>query len=111
MADGGFDPCECVFNKERAMQRLLSMISTGQSQCTDSQCLPDGSSGPLNQIGDSGSPMMWMMLLWMVVAVLLFLMRPKSLRGGKGSDDWNGGDPDHAGGRHGNNHPPPPEIH
>ena len=26
MADGGFDPCECVWNHESAMQRLLNLV-------------------------------------------------------------------------------------
>ncbi len=30
MAD--FDPCECVFNHETAMRRLLSLVSTGAGE-------------------------------------------------------------------------------
>lgn len=26
MADGGFDPCECVWNHQMAMQRLLNLV-------------------------------------------------------------------------------------
>lgn len=106
MADGGggYDPCECVFNREQAMQRLLSMISNGQSQCTDNQCV----SNP-GQSDGSSSMMMWMMALWLVVALVLFLMRPKSLRGGKGADLDEGDD--HPRRRNHDNHPPPPEIH
>jgi hypothetical protein len=29
MADGGFDPCECIFNHEMAMRRLLSLLRCG----------------------------------------------------------------------------------
>lgn len=37
MAD--FDPCECVFNHETAMRRLLSLLRNSQQGfCTDSEC-------------------------------------------------------------------------
>ena len=38
MADGGFDPCECIFNHEMAMRRLLSLLRQSQSYCTDNEC-------------------------------------------------------------------------
>ena len=64
MADGGWDPCECIFNHEMAMRRLLSLlrssqvgcfqakvvefgiISFSQSTCTDNECFTDGLPGP-----------------------------------------------------------------
>ncbi len=39
MADGGFDPCECIFNHEMAMRRLLSLLRQSQSYCTDNECM------------------------------------------------------------------------
>ena len=30
MADGGWDPCECIFNHEMAMRRLLSLLRNSQ---------------------------------------------------------------------------------
>ena len=27
MADGGFDPCDCIWNHENAMQRLMNLVS------------------------------------------------------------------------------------
>ena len=39
MADGGFDPCECIFNHEMAMRRLLSLLRQSQSYCTENECL------------------------------------------------------------------------
>ena len=38
MSDGGFDPCECIFNHEMAMRRLLSLLRQSQSYCTDNEC-------------------------------------------------------------------------
>ena len=29
MADGGFDPCECIWNHENAMQRLMNLVGSG----------------------------------------------------------------------------------
>ena len=46
MADGGFDPCECIFNHEMAMRRLLSLLRSSQAHCTDNECFQDGLPGP-----------------------------------------------------------------
>jgi len=35
----GFDPCECIFNHEMAMRRLLSLLRQSQSYCTDNECI------------------------------------------------------------------------
>merc|ERR1712088_1079617 len=45
MADGGWDPCECIFNHEMAMRRLLSLLRNSQSTCTDNECFTDGLPG------------------------------------------------------------------
>jgi len=83
MADGGFDPCECIFNHEMAMRRLLSLLRQSQSHCTDNECLQDGLQdglpGPGQGTGDNGIAMMAMM--WVALAVILYLFRPSSLRG------------------------------
>ena len=52
MADGSFDPCECIFNHEMAMRRLLSLLRSSQAACTDNECFQDGLSGPGQ--GDGG---------------------------------------------------------
>ena len=48
---GGFDPCECIFNHEMAMRRLLSLLRSSQTYCTDNECLQDGLPGP----GEAGA--------------------------------------------------------
>jgi len=105
MADG-FDPCECIFNHEMAMRRLLSLLRSSQSYCTDEECLQDGLPGPgegtagksliypekwklsltLKMIylffftpGDPGNFMM-MMFGWMMMAMIMYFMRPQSMR-------------------------------
>merc|ERR1712055_1133529 len=74
MADG-FDPCECIFNHEMAMRRLLSLLRSSQSYCTDNECLQDGLPGA----GEPGNFMM-MMMGWMMMALIMYFMRPQSMR-------------------------------
>ncbi|XP_064612145.1 small integral membrane protein 14-like [Liolophura sinensis] len=98
MSDG-FDPCECVWTHEHAMQRLLNMLRNSQNTCSDTECLQElpGSNTAL----DGGfNTMMMMMLGWLVIATALFLFRPQSLRGR--------GDSKPAGGGGGGNGPSPP---
>ncbi|KAM3624613.1 uncharacterized protein V6R79_025555 [Siganus canaliculatus] len=81
MAEGGFDPCECICTHEHAMRRLINLLRQSQSYCTDTQCpqeLP-GPGGPVNGGGDL--TMLMVVMGWMVLALLLFLLRPSSLRG------------------------------
>jgi len=89
MADGGFDPCECIFNHEMAMRRLLSLLRSSQSYCTDNECFQDGLPGPNQGNGDNTFAMMAMM--WVVLAVILYLFRPQSMRGDTKSNRGNGG--------------------
>ena len=79
MADGGFDPCECIFNHEMAMRRLLSLLRSSQTYCTDNECLQDGLPGPGQTEGTSDNFMM-MMIGWMLMAAVMFFLRPNSMR-------------------------------
>jgi len=78
MADGGFDPCECIFNHEMAMRRLLSLLRQSQSYCTDNECTDGSLPGP-SESGPSDSFLM-MTMIWAVLAIVLYLFRPSSLR-------------------------------
>ncbi|KAM9793113.1 small integral membrane protein 14 [Neosynchiropus ocellatus] len=80
MAEGGFDPCECVCSHEHAMRRLINLLRQAQSYCTDTECLLElpGPSGSGGAGGDFSFPMI--VMGWMVLALLLFLLRPSSLR-------------------------------
>ncbi|CAI5446273.1 unnamed protein product [Caenorhabditis angaria] len=71
------DPCECFFNQEAAVQRLLAILRNSQSLCTDSECLPDGLAG-----GSGDQTIMLWTLLWTVLAMGLYFMRPNSMRSG-----------------------------
>lgn len=103
MADGGFDPCECIWNHENAMQRLMNLLRNSQNTCTDNQCMTD-LPGPDGQ-PDGGYSMMMFLMGWMVIATALFLLRPPSLR--------NRGDqkPSRPGGNGPQPPPPGPGVH
>ncbi|KAK0058833.1 small integral membrane protein 14-like [Biomphalaria glabrata] len=74
-----FDPCECIdaFQHENVMRRLLNLLRDSQNVCTDNGCdnLPTSPQAP-----NCAEGYMLLMLGWFVVATLLFLLRPKTLR-------------------------------
>ncbi|KAG8134865.1 hypothetical protein E2320_007939 [Naja naja] len=78
MAEGGFDPCECICAQEHAMRRLINLLRQSQSYCTDTECLQE-LPGP-NPSAENDISVTMIMVGWLVVALVLFLMRPISLR-------------------------------
>ncbi|KAF5902287.1 small integral membrane protein 14 [Clarias magur] len=84
MAEGGFDPCECICSHEHAMRRLINLLRQSQSYCTDTECLQElpGPGSPTG--GDLTVPMI--IMGWMVLALVLFLLRPTSMRGPRTSN-------------------------
>jgi len=75
MADENFDPCECLWNHEVAMRRLISLLRSSQSYCTDNECIndiPGQMTPPQNE-----SNMFFLMMMWAVLAVTLFFLRPQ----------------------------------
>eukprot|EP00730_Choanoeca_flexa_P006214 TRINITY_DN12107_c1_g2_i1.p2 TRINITY_DN12107_c1_g2~~TRINITY_DN12107_c1_g2_i1.p2 ORF type:complete len:103 (+),score=19.72 TRINITY_DN12107_c1_g2_i1:294-602(+) len=71
----GFDPCACMNAPGAMVNRLLQMLQNAQDACTDSHCFendaPDGASGMSTTT---------ILIVWLFVAAVLFLARPKSLR-------------------------------
>jgi len=104
MADGGFDPCECIFNHEMAMRRLLSLLRQSQSYCTDNECTDGTLPGPSESTGGAADSFLMMTMIWAMLAIALYLFRPSSLR--------NQGDqkPSQPPGGGGNNDPEPPAV-
>ncbi|EPB73775.1 hypothetical protein ANCCEY_07112 [Ancylostoma ceylanicum] len=96
----GDDPCECLFNHEAAMRRLLSLLRDTQDYCTDSECLTDG--GPTAIA--TNSVLLWTML-WGFLALVLFFLRPNSMR----SNPQGLGKPGPSNDRR-DNQPPPPGV-
>ncbi|KAG1681847.1 Small integral membrane protein 14 [Nymphon striatum] len=100
MSGEEFDPCECYWNHESAMRRLLGLLRGSQSYCTDNECfgeLPGPEDSP-----PQNNPVFLLVLAWMAVAFLLFFMRPASLR--------NRGDVKPANDNQGPNNQPPPAV-
>uniref|UniRef100_A0A8C6NC83 Uncharacterized protein n=2 Tax=Psittaciformes TaxID=9223 RepID=A0A8C6NC83_MELUD len=95
MAEGGFDPCECICSHEHAMRRLINLLRQSQSYCTDTECLQE-LPGP-NSSSDNGISFAMIIMAWVVIALVLFLLRPSNLRGsntaGKPTSPHNGQEP------------------
>ncbi|KFP83614.1 PREDICTED: small integral membrane protein 14 [Apaloderma vittatum] len=95
MAEGGFDPCECICSHEHAMRRLINLLRQSQSYCTDTECLQE-LPGP-NSSSDNCISFPMIMMAWVVIALVLFLLRPSNLRGsstaGKPTSPHNGQEP------------------
>ena len=93
MADGGFDPCECIYTHEMAMRRLLSLLRQSQSYCTDTECFNEGP-GPQESAGSDS--MLLFAMVWTLLAMVLFFLRPASLRtnpDSKPASQQDGGSP------------------
>lgn len=102
MADGGegFDMCECIFSQEFALRRLLSLLRNSQSYCTDNECYQDNLPGPQSSGNGSDFNMALFTVAWVVIAAVLFLMRPSRNRDDGDQKPLNRGP-------HGGNPPPP----
>ncbi|XP_045445363.1 small integral membrane protein 14 [Melitaea cinxia] len=68
------DPCECLWNHELAMRRLISLLRQGQSYCTDNECLEQLPGFP--QPESAGNSFL-VMFLMMALAVAMYMMRPR----------------------------------
>jgi hypothetical protein len=112
-AGGGFDPCECInmlqMNHEHAMNRLTNMLRNAQTTCTDTECFTGPLPGqPNTGGGDTGMMNMYLMLaIWLAIAFLLFIFRPRTLRNNRD----HLGKPDNQDPPRGGQDPPGPEVH
>jgi len=100
---GSYDPCECIFSHEAAMNRLLNLLRNSQTTCTDSECFTDGLPGPPQAAGGDGWGTWMFVLLWFVLAMTLFFTRPSSLRRNQLEKPPPGGSDQDR-----DNQPPPP---
>ncbi|XP_077157836.1 small integral membrane protein 14 [Paroedura picta] len=78
MAEGGFDPCECICSHEYAMRRLIDLLRQSQAYCTDTECLQE-LPGP-SPSADTSISVTMIMVAWLVLALALFWMRPANFR-------------------------------
>uniref|UniRef100_A0A914NJM5 Small integral membrane protein 14 n=1 Tax=Meloidogyne incognita TaxID=6306 RepID=A0A914NJM5_MELIC len=97
------DPCECFFNHESLMRRILSILRDSQTDCTDTECTT-GTGDP----SCAGSNMMLIAMAWGLFAMMMFFMRPASMRsGGSNTEEQSEGKPSVSSSSD-NNQPPPP---
>ncbi|KAF1600579.1 UNVERIFIED_CONTAM: Small integral membrane protein 14, partial [Eudyptes robustus] len=92
------DPCECIFSHEALMRRLLSALRDSQADCTDTECLESSGDGSVS----GGMTLSMLLALWGVMAVILFMSRPASLRNNSDRDL------NEKPRLNGDNNPPPP---
>ncbi|XP_015905368.1 small integral membrane protein 14 [Parasteatoda tepidariorum] len=78
MADN-FDPCECVFSHEGAMQRLISLLRSSQGYCTTEECFTNPPGPTVSESGGTDGTMMMFTMGWLLLALVLYFMRPASL--------------------------------
>ncbi|XP_056412955.1 small integral membrane protein 14 isoform X1 [Hyla sarda] len=102
MADGNFDPCECICSHDYAMRRLINLLRQSQSYCTDSECLQE-LPGP-NPSSDGGISIAMIAMAWIVIGLTLYLLRPRSLRGSRATGKPTTPHNDH------NHEPPAPPV-
>ncbi|CAB4064678.1 unnamed protein product [Lepeophtheirus salmonis] len=91
-----YDPCEYVFNTEMQMRRLLSWLRGSQTTCTEGECFDDPVLGDGSSSGSSGINYMMVALsiLWVVVALAMYYMRPSRINQSKPSNNDNPPPPD-----------------
>ncbi|XP_068134566.1 small integral membrane protein 14 [Hyperolius riggenbachi] len=102
MAEGNFDPCECVCSYNYAMRRLINLLRQSQSYCTDTECFQE-MPGP-NSSSDAGFSIAMIAMAWLVIGFTLYLLRPRSLRGARAAGKPTG--PHNGPGRE----PPAPPV-
>ncbi|CAG9767908.1 unnamed protein product [Ceutorhynchus assimilis] len=70
---GGFNPCECIWNHEMAMRRLLNALRNSQALCTDTECFEPGASSP----GSAPTENFYFLIFVIGIAMMLFVLRPR----------------------------------
>lgn len=81
MADEEFSLCECISHHELVVQRLLSILRQSQSYCTDNECLSMSQLPGPRDVPPSSN--FFMICLIIAFAVLMYVLRPNSLRQGR----------------------------
>jgi len=101
---GDWDLCECIFNHNSAMNRLMEILRDAQDACTDGECtdgsLPEGEQALLGTVG--------MMAAWVAFAGAMYLARPNSMRPAPNLDEKHSGPGD--GGAPRGPEPPAPAV-
>ncbi|KAH9283193.1 Small integral membrane protein 14 [Echinococcus granulosus] len=99
---GDFDPCECIYNHETSMQRLLTMLRQSQAYCNDVICQSDLSNPFASQSDSQISSSFFVFFAWILVIASVLAFRTCRQGSASGSDKP---------GPAGNNDPEPPTIY
>ncbi|VUZ50699.1 unnamed protein product [Hymenolepis diminuta] len=70
-----FDPCECIYNHESNMQRLLNMLRQSQTYCNDVMCQADPSSSLADQGDSSLTTPLLVMCAWAIAMAGVYAYR------------------------------------
>ncbi|KAL1490957.1 hypothetical protein ABEB36_011626 [Hypothenemus hampei] len=97
VSGSGFDPCECIWDHEMAMRRLLNILRNSQNLCTDAECFEPGPGAP----GSVQTENFYFFSIAIGIALLLYFFRPRL----QANDSLK---PDN--GNNSNNTPPAPPI-
>ncbi|CAG0923009.1 unnamed protein product [Notodromas monacha] len=91
MADGGFDPCECVWSHMLSMRRLMNILRNSQEECNDQQCSLDlpGLQRPEARYDDMTT---MFMVGFMVIGMLLMMVHRARPRNTPEKPKGNNGD-------------------
>ncbi|XP_066158173.1 small integral membrane protein 14 [Euwallacea fornicatus] len=76
-SEDGFNSCECIWNHEMAMRRLLNVLRNSQNLCTDTECFEPG----VNPSDEATQPENLYLLTFLIgIAFLFFFFRPRPQR-------------------------------
>ncbi|XP_030757874.1 small integral membrane protein 14 [Sitophilus oryzae] len=70
----GFNPCECIWNHEFAMRRLLNVLRNSQALCTDNECFETDST---TQVSQTTSESFYLMTFLIAIGIFLYYFRPR----------------------------------
>ncbi|KAG9479613.1 hypothetical protein GDO78_011569 [Eleutherodactylus coqui] len=79
MADGDFDPCECICSHDYAMRRLINLVRIMTYYLNGGTSILSYLPGP-NPSSDGGVSIAMIAMAWLVIGFTLYLLRPRSLR-------------------------------
>ncbi|VDN51880.1 unnamed protein product [Dracunculus medinensis] len=94
-----------VYGKKLDLQHvIICRLRDAQGYCTDSECIQD-LPGPQG-VGLGGNNLIMIGLIWSMIALAMFFLRPKSLR----SNPSSTGKPGPSSSREDDNYPPAPDV-
>uniref|UniRef100_A0A0K0F928 Small integral membrane protein 14 n=1 Tax=Strongyloides venezuelensis TaxID=75913 RepID=A0A0K0F928_STRVS len=94
------DQCEALFSSEALMNRLSALLQQNQEYCTDTDC--DGETLP--RIDQNN--LVLIMGMWVAFAILMYALRPSSLRSAGDAQSTKNNQNRRNGDNHDNDQPP-----